>query len=260
MSTNQLSRPDVSGFLPTEYVERRTEAKFYIIVFLLFMVVMTGVAGAFLVTQRRWNEVRASQVHINALYKEEQVKLEQLRSLETQRSEMLDKAKITSALLEPVPRSVMMAELVGRLPEKTTLFHVKLNAERLRDAPPPPAAAGTPQARARPAVGTLSGNTTGQKPPARTIVAPPRFRYTLSIDGVCPDNKQVADYLASLQSSPLLSNVELEFIETKVINSSAYRGFRISAVLRDNADARQVESAREVERDALASVLNEEGM
>lgn len=254
MAISPMTRPDAGGFLPKEYVERRSEAKFYIVVFLLFMVVMTGVAGAFLVTQQRWNEVRQSQTQINAMYEQEQVKLKELRNLESQRAEMLDKAKITSSLLEPVPRSVLMAELVGRLPEGATLFVVGLEAERAREEPRAPAAA---RDRAKPKSGTLSKGA----PPAEAkpkIVAP-KFVYTLTLDGVCSDNKLVADYLTSLQASPLLSSVELEFIETKIINSEAYRGFRMTAILRDNANALEVEAATQVERDALASVQNEEG-
>ncbi len=240
-------RPD-GGFLPQEYVERRTEAKFYIIVFFVFIVVMTGVAGAFLVTQQRWTEVRRAQVDISKVFEQEQVKLEQLRALEAQRASMLEKARVTSALLEPIPRSVLMAELVSRLPATATLFDVKLESERVREAPV------APRTGEKPATGTLTGGVpAAAKPPVRV----PKFTYKLTIDGVSTDNKLVADYLESLHQSPLLKDVELQFIETKTINSEAYRGFRMTAELREDADARAVAKAQEVERDVVASAVEE---
>ncbi len=250
MAMNPLGRPDAAGFLPKEYVERRTEAKFYIIVFLLFVVVMAGVAGAFLVTQRRWSEVRQAQAGIHEVFEEEQVKLEQLRALEGQRSDMLEKARVTSALLEPIPRSVLMAELVGRLPENVTLFTVSLESERVRETPVAPRSGTTAQ------TGTLTG---GTNPQAKPPVQVPKFKYLLTIDGVSTDNKLVADYLESLHASPLFAHVELEHIETKMISSEAYRGFRMTAELREDADARAVAEAQEVERDVIVQATGEEG-
>lgn len=252
MAINPLSRPDTSGFLPKEYVERRSEAKFYIVVFLLFIVVMAGVAGAFVVTQRRWSDVRAAQLNINSVFEGEQVKLTQLRQLELHRADMLERAKVTSALLEPIPRSVMMAELVDRLPGDVTLFTLALEAERIREAPAAPQSGK----KAKPKTGTLSGGAPAAEKPAIVV---PKYKYLLTIDGVGTANKQVADYLESLQESPLFAHVELTLIETKVIHDESYRGFRLTAELRDDADARAVNEAEEVEREVLTHVIDGEG-
>lgn len=244
MAINPLGRPDTSGFLPKEYVERRSEAKFYIVVFLLFIVVMAGVAGAFFVTQQRWSEVRTAQGDINAVFEGEQVKLTQLRQLELQRTDMLERAKVTSALLEPIPRSVMMAELVGRLPKDVTLFTLTLESERIREVPQAPQAGQ----KAKPKTGTLSGGVPQADKPEIVL---PKFKYLLTIDGVGTSNKQIADYLESLQESPLFKHVELMHIEAKMISNESYRGFRMTAELQEEADAREVAEAQEVERDVL---------
>ncbi|MCW5774902.1 MAG: PilN domain-containing protein [Phycisphaeraceae bacterium] len=251
---DDFKRPDAGsqGFLPADYVERKTETRFYALTLALFFTVMLAVVGAFLVTNQRWSSVRSDQRSINAQYEQATVKLEQLKSLEAQRSQMLDKARITTALLEPVPRSVLLAELVTALPRGVTLIEVKLQSKRIRAtlaAPDPKAKPAASRSLSRPGVAAPT------KPTEPPKVEPPRFEYSLTIVGVASDNNQVADYLRLLQQSPLLSNVELLYIAQTTLDTLDLRRFEIVARLRDDADPRQVGNAREVELEALAAPL-----
>lgn len=250
---DDFKRPDAGsqGFLPTDYVERKTESRFYALTLALFFTVMLAVVGAFLVTNQRWSSVRSDQRAINAQYEQAALKLEQLKSLEAQRTQMLDKARITTALLEPVPRSVLLAEMVTALPRGVTLLEVKLQSKRIRVAP-----AAAPDPKAKPAASrSLSkpGVAAPTKPTEPPKVEPPRFEYSLTIVGVASDNNQVADYLRLLQQSPLLTSVELLYIAQTTLDTLDLRRFEIVARLRDDADPRQVGNAREVELEALSA-------
>lgn len=249
---DDFKRPDAGsrGFLPAEYVERKTEGRFYALTLALFFTVMLGVVGAFLVTNQRWSSVRSDQRAINAQYEQAAVKLEQLKSLEAQRTQMLDKARITTALLEPVPRSVLLAEMVTALPRGVTLLEVKLQSKRIKMAAPPPDPKAKPAASRSLSKPGVAAPTKPTEPPK---VEPPRFEYTLTIVGVASDNNQVADYLRLLQQSPLLTSVELLYIAQTTLDTLDLRRFEIVARLRDDADPRQVGNAREVELEAMAA-------
>ncbi|HZW08270.1 MAG TPA: PilN domain-containing protein [Phycisphaerales bacterium] len=245
---------NASGFLPKDYVQGRQETRFVAITVSLFLVVMLGVVTAFLVTNRRWASVRSQQQAIAAEYEAETAKLEQLKQLESQREEMLSKARITTALLENAPRSVLLAELVTTLPENATLLSVELESKRVKPAPAVGAAQDAAKAKSR--AGAKSKETAKEEPP-KPVVLPPKFEFSLSIMGVAPTNNEVADYLTRLQESPLLERVELISIEQTKLEDLDLRRFHIEAQLPQNADAREVDEAEEFELD-LAEVTDAE--
>lgn len=239
-----------SSFLPRDYVRGKQEVRFVAMTVSLFVIVMLAVVGAFMVTNRRWSSVREQQEMIATEYESEAAKLEQLKTLESQREEMLSKARITTALLETAPRSVLLAELVTALPEDATLTHVALESKRIKQAPPAAAAADAKKAKSR-------SKSKKDEPSKAPVILPPKFEYTLKITGVAPTNNDVADYLRKLQESPLLIDVELTFIEKSKLEGLELRRFEIVSQLPDNADARKVEKAEEFDLD-LAVVSPED--
>lgn len=228
------------SFLPADYVTRKNESRANVLCLSLFGAVMCGVVGAFFVTNRQWLTVRKEQQIINVQYAQEAQKIEQLKQLETQRAEMLEKAEITTALLERVPRSVLLAELVQRMPATITLLDLGLEAKRIADPKADPKTG-------KPTPGTLSkAPAPGAKPgaPAPEIKpkpTAPKFDFSLKLQGVARVNNDVADYLRYLKECPLLTNVELTYIKERTIEDTALREFEITAKIRPDADARSIE-------------------
>lgn len=230
-------------FLPEDYVRGKDEARWNIISLLLFGVVMIAVVSAFILTNRRWQSVRVEQESIRTQFEEEAIKIAALEELEKQRVEMTDKASIVAALRDRVPRSLLMAELWRAKPEDATLTEIQLEGERIAPPKPDLAKGGAPSA-----VASLRGSKNpapaaegAEKPP----VAPPQFRHALLIEGVAHENDQIADYLANLKKSPLLRDVELQFITETVLENRQMRKFRITATLDPDARASDVEAAEE---------------
>lgn len=250
-------RPDDGGasssFLPKDYVRGKQEMRFVAITVSLFIIVMLAVVGAFLVTNSRWSSVREQQKGIAGEYESESAKLEQLRQLETQREEMLSKARITTALLETAPRSVLLAEIVTSLPEEATLLQARLVSKRAKQSPVAAAAQDAGKAK----TGSRSKGKAEPAPPP--VVLPPKFDYTLTITGVAPTNNQVADYLRRLQESPLLQKVELAYIEETKLEDLQLRRFEIVAQLPEDADARKVDQAEEFDLDLAVVAGKEDG-
>ena len=232
------------GFLPEDYVHSRAEKRASLLTLVLFGVVMFGVAGAFFVTNRQWIDVRTEQQAINAEYTREAQKIEQLKALEKQKAEMLAKAELTTALIERIPRSLLTAELVTRMPEQITLLSMELKSKRVM------AAASAPQAK--PTSGSLMRTGTGgagaAAEPAPVRVTAPKYEYNLTVTGVSQQNNDIADYLASLKQSPLLEGVDLTYIKPTKISDIELRRFELVARLRADADAREVEPVAELRK------------
>lgn len=253
---NPFLRPSGStgSFLPEDYVVRKAENRANLLSLALFGVVMGGVVAAFFVTNRQWLNVRAEQRMINTLYTQEAQKIEQLKRLEEQKAEMLAKAEVTTALIEKVPRSVLLAELITRMPEAITLLELELVSKKIAE-PPPAKQAGTP-GKGAPKVKNLSGGAAkGGKAGEQAKPEPPKapkLSYTLKLVGVAKENNDIADYLAVLKSCTLLEHVELKYIKETSIDKLDMRKFEIECALRPDADARGIEPVEKL-RNATVS-------
>jgi Tfp pilus assembly protein PilN len=244
------SKSTPGSFLPQDYVTRKTEQRAGFLSLALFSVVMFGVCGAFLVTNRRWKDIRTQQAVIDTQYATEAKKIDQLKTLEDQRKAMMEKAEVVAALLEKVPRSVLLAEMVQNLPKGVSLTDVTLKSKRVEEKQAP-VAQGTGQIQK---VGTISGDgKTGSKPsamktkepkaaPEKPKVTAPKFEFTLTIEGVATENNEIADYLSSLKQSELLESLDLQFIDESMVDEVSLRKFKMEAKLRQDVDVRHIQA------------------
>jgi len=234
------------GFLPEDYVQRKAEGRANIIGLTLFCAVMGTVVAAFFVTNRSWKTVHDEREAIAVQYTAAEPEIELLIKLEERKEQMLQKAEIVTALIEPVPRSILMAELVTRMPEDMTLLTVDLQGRRVADAAPTKnegdKRSRRASARGRKA-GSLGGTRTGASAEEgeTTKILPPRYQYTLTLTGVTPANGDIADYLDALKLSPLLRRVELHYAEAQKMKDLELRKFEISAEIDPRADARGID-------------------
>jgi Tfp pilus assembly protein PilN len=249
-------RSDQQGasFLPQDYVARKAEMRANLICLGLFGVVMFCVVAAFFVTNRQWMQVRKEQEAISTQYSQEATKIEQLKLLEKEKSEMMDKAEITTALIEHVPRSILLAELITRMPDDITLLELSLVSKRIKDTPPPAKDAKqgpaiktlSSAAPAKPAAGSKDKPDSKDAPAAEKIV-PPKFEYTLKMVGVARVNNNIADYIQSLKNCPLLENPDLKYIKEITIEKLDLRKFEIEATIRKDADARGIAPVKDLQ-------------
>jgi Tfp pilus assembly protein PilN len=251
------------SFLPEDYIERRTESRTNLLALSLFVVVSLGVVGAFLVTSRQWHDVKRHQEAINVRYAQAAKDIEQLKQLEERKESLLQKAELTTALIERVPRSILLAELINRMPADVTILELEVKSTRIAE---PTAPAADPKAK-RPSKSSKSAKgdakasraAKNDKPeqkedkPAKPVIAPPRFTTNLILVGVTTTHNSVAQYVAELQRSPLLTEVEIRFSEKAIIQEQELNKFRIEARLKTEADARRITplAAQRLQRDAM---------
>jgi Tfp pilus assembly protein PilN len=224
-----------ASFLPEDYVQRRNELRTTVISVSLFILVTLGVVGAFLVTNRRWNEVKDYQQAINIRYTQAAQDIEQLKKLEKQRAEYIQKAELTTSLIEKVPRSILLAELINRMPEQMVLLEFELDSER----------ADKPKVKRRVTKGSSSfskkkgDDKEGEE--EEPSVRAPSFRTSLTLTGVTPSHRDVAQYVSSLGQCSLLRGVELIFSESTRLKDTDVFRFRVEAFVRPDIDARDID-------------------
>jgi Tfp pilus assembly protein PilN len=247
---NPFQRGENGGgsFLPQEYVERKAEMRANLLCLSLFGVVMFGVVGAFFVTNRQWLTVKRSREAIASQYALEAARIEQLKLLEKQRAEIVQRAEVSNSLIEHVRRSVLLGELANRKPDEITLLEVQLIGKRIVDKPKDPAPVTPAATQQTKNLSAKSGNVAmihvpQGKPDAAEKVAPPRFDHTIKLTGVAKSNTNIADYLASLKACPLLDNVDLKYIKETTIEKLELRKFELEAAIRRDADTGGMEVA-----------------
>ena len=225
-----------SSFLPEDYISRKADVRSNMICLALFVIVMLGVASAFLVTNRQWASVKEEHKAISAAYEQEAKKIDQLKDLEKQRRSMLERAEITVALVEKSPRSVLMASLVTSMPEGVTLLDAGLSSKRVT----------TPVVQAPAEVKSLTSSKKSSKKSSKSKSSKdekaeppkpqaPRFETSLRLTGVATTNEQIADYVTKLKACEMLEAVELTYIKESVMSELALRKFQVDARIRANA-------------------------
>lgn len=228
--------PAHNSFLPEDYIRARAESRANIITLTLFAIVLSSVMGAFVVTKQSVEQVAKRKEFVNQQFQEAGKRIEQLKALEGQQAQMMEKAEITAALVEKVPRWAVLAELTFRMPTDMRLDSLVIKSTRPKVEAPPPSNAPKP-----PAIKSIAGKVAGaikseQKEPERPRPQVPRFTYALTLEGTAVRNQDIADYLASLKESPVLDKVEMAFIREAKENDRDLRKFQITATVKSNLD------------------------
>jgi hypothetical protein len=232
-----------ASFLPEDYLTQKAERRTNIISLSLFGIVMVAVIGAFFVTNRQATIVKQNQEIINAQYQAAGMQIQELAQLEKQREEMLNKAELAAALVERVPRSILMAEMINRMPERLALLEFDMKSERAK-----PTSTATTQTPTRDASGRLVASTQpGRKQTVQEAggavqkIDPPRYDVMITMVGVAPTDLELSRYMSELNTYPLLRGVTLEYSEQKEIQGRPMRQFKINMSLDPSADVRRVE-------------------
>jgi len=227
-----MSKP--SSFMPEDYIEKRVARRTNAICLSLFAVVMVAVVGAFFVTDRQRTDIAEMQAQVNQRYEEAARRLEQLEELQQRKQAMVRKAKVTSALVERIPRSVLLAELVNHMPASLSLIEFEMDTKVLTR----PVRHATAMERARQRAARQKQ--AEQKEPE---IKAPETEVNMVLIGLAPTDVQVAKFMTELGASSMFKNVNLQFSEEMKHEDQLVRKFRIELQLNQDVDLGELRPA-----------------
>ena len=210
------------NFVPEDYIQNNKSYRTNLMYLVLLMIVMLGLGSSFMVIKMRQRALNAEEGAVNTKLTQTQEAIKQFEDLQAKRKAMMKTALTTAGLLEPVPRSIVLASLTNNLPAGVSLLRLNLVQKEIKQP-------NTPATKYQAA---QAGKTAAQQPADETSKEK-LMETSIDIEGIAPTDRQVADYIRQLSNSVLLDNVAL--VESKELKSSedtVFRQFKLSAVLK----------------------------
>ncbi len=215
---------DNFSFVPEDYLAARVHRRTNLICMTLFVIVLGGVVAAFMVTNQQRDEVIHKQMAVDGEFETAAKRLDQLEQLRRRKDEMLRKAKVTAVLVETVPRSNILAELINSMPPSVTVLELDLETkiDKTRRAKARTALEAAKD-KARKAMAKKKGTLRKEDQPR----AVPKVVF-ITLTGTAPTDVDVAKYMTELGRSQLFSNVNLQFSEQILIDEHSLRKFKVN--------------------------------
>ena len=208
------------NFVPDDYVQKRESMRANVMYLILFLVVMIGLGGTFMVLKVRQRAIGSQAAVVAIKMEKAKTDIAQLEDLQAKRKQMMKAALMTAELIEPTPRTVILAEITNTLPSGVSLRTVKLLEKELIAAT---AAKPNSYEQAKAAADKAGGAAVALKPTIET---------SIELEGLAPSDIQVAGYIAQLNNSVLLDNVELVLSKEYIKDEVAFREFKLTATLK----------------------------
>ncbi|MHC4913089.1 MAG: hypothetical protein ACYTE5_08815, partial [Planctomycetota bacterium] len=114
------------NFVPDDYVQNNESRRTNLMYLVLFGVVMAVLGGSFMTIKIRQKALIAEEKRVSTKMAQAEKAMKQFEELQAKRKVMIKTALTTAELLEPVPRSVLLASLTNNLPPGVSLLRLKL--------------------------------------------------------------------------------------------------------------------------------------
>ena len=218
-----------SSLIPDEYVADRLEIRRTVIGVILFVIVMICVVGAFFVTNRQWDSIRARQAEVKIRYEDVSTKITRMEELRSTRDDLVKRAELASALVSHVPRSYLLSGLIERMPPRVSWTSLKLASKEIVEADPDQKGAESGRLKPRgPAAAPV--RTRGRKAASAedSELKPKHYATSIVLIGLAPDEVDVSMYVAALQEFELLKMVMPDSTETIEIDDVSMKKFKIT--------------------------------
>jgi Tfp pilus assembly protein PilN len=179
---------------------------------------MGAIGVTFSVIKMRQKAVSSELQAIESKMAGAQLQIAQLEEIKTKSKKVMGAMVMTAELLEPMPRSLILASLTNNLPSGVSLLELRLNETELKTNTHAPKTGQYQKNTQKPV-------STNQKPATET---------SIEITGIAPSDIEVAGYIAKLSSSILTETVELVQSKEHKADNSKYREFKLKVKLKSN--------------------------
>ena len=207
------------NFVPDDYVQSNESRRTNLISLVLLMVVMVALGGSFMIIKVRQRSCNAKERLVNTRLDRIQEQIKQFEELQTKRKAMMKTALTTTELLEPVPRSVLLASLTNKLPQGVSLLRLNLLQKE-------------PDRTSQVAISKYQAAQAKKAADQSKVPLEKLLETHIDIGGVAPSDLQVAAYIERLSNSSLLDNVALVESKEHQTENGTFRQFKLTAMLR----------------------------
>lgn len=220
-----------ASFLPEDYVQQRQAFRTNVLSLTLFVVVMVGVLGAFVVTNHQHARVAADQKAVNAEFIKAADEIRKVQELHVKKQQILRKAETTASLIEPAPRSVILAELINRMPATLSLSELTLETEAIKQGR---------SLRSSTISVKKSQDLKDQQDDAAADQRPEELVH-IELVGIALTDLEVARYIRELNLSPMFENVELQRTGETTIGDDKFRQFEVNLDLKRGLNVAEID-------------------
>ena len=208
------------NFVPDDYVQQRRASRANVLYLMLLMAMLGAIGITFGFIKIRQRTVQAELAQLNNRMAEAQQQIAQLEELKTKSKTMMKTMVMTAELLEPVPRSIILASLTNNLPSGVSLLDFGLEEKETQVYKVSAQKTGSRYNKS-------TANATASEP-QKTVVT------TLLIKGIAPSDIQVAGFISRLSDAILFDEVSLVESKEIEIEKIKYREFRLKAIIQPN--------------------------
>jgi Tfp pilus assembly protein PilN len=235
------------NFVPDDYVQSNESRRTNWMCIILFAIVMAGLGGSFMTIKIRQRACSDKEKLVNARMTQIQEAIKQFEELQTKRKAMMKAALTTAELLEPVPRSVLLASFTNNLPPGVSLLKLTLiQKEPVQSSQ----SAGGGQTNKYQAAQAEKAAASQPK-----LSREKSLQTRIDISGMAPSDLQVAAYIERLSSSSLLDNVELVESKEYKVEDTTFRQFKLTAKLKPDVQLTKEDISR-IKTRAEKSIYN----
>jgi hypothetical protein len=220
------------NFIPDDYIQNNESKRTNLICIGLLAIIILAIAGAFGAIKMRQHTLdsRESALDADMIKKKEQIKT--VEQIQKRRNAMWATAVTTVDLIEPFPKSILLALLTNNLPKDVSFLRIGLIQKEQAAA-----------AQAKPAADKFQAMQDKEKTAAEQKVSKEKLLASyIEIEGIAPSDIEVASYIEKLSGSFLLKNVALiESVQMpkpeakKEVTDEKVRRFKLSAMINREA-------------------------
>ncbi|HUO10610.1 MAG TPA: PilN domain-containing protein [Phycisphaerae bacterium] len=223
------------NFLPEDYVEKRQAARTAVICVGLLVVVVSGIVATWWYKEHfEAKNIYDYEARVNAQFEEANKQIQEVQEIDREKAKMMQKAELTTMLMEKVRRSALLEELARLQPRGVNLVSLELKSREI--IPPPMSEADK-----------LKRTQAGLPPEPEK---PPELEVKLDLTGTAVTDGQVTQYVGALNKSSLLSDVNLIFAEETKRgtgdDAETFRKFHVEMRINPKADLRQLSGSDSV--------------
>jgi len=210
------------NFVPDDYIQNNESRRTNLIYLILLVIVMTALGGSFITIKIRQRACRSKEQLVNSRMAKMHQAIQQFDELQVKKRAMMKTALTTAELLEPVPRSIVLASLTNNLPSGVSLVNLTLLQKE-------------PKNKSQVVASSKYQVTQTENKSDQSKLSPEQMLEThIEIEGMAPSDLQVASYIERLSNSTLMHNVALVESKEHKIEDSTFRQFKLTATLKND--------------------------